>query len=91
MHSEKATFIFVSANLKRISSISRCPSNFSDSSLHFLQSFKVCLDTAREYNLMLTRQNQCFWRPQPRELDFDVGMQLWTWKSISELTQPYPS
>lgn len=86
---EKATFI--SANFKRISSISRCPSNFSDSSLHLLQSFKVCLDTVRECSLILTRQNQCFWRSQSRELDVDLEKHLWTWKSSSELTQPYPS
>lgn len=58
MHLKKITLIFVSANLKRIGSFSRHQSNFFDSSLHLLQSFKVCLDGAGGYSLTLTKQNQ---------------------------------
>lgn len=76
MHLKRATFIFVSANLKKISSISSCPSNFSDS-WHLLQFFKVHLDTTREHILILTRQNQCFWRPQSREIETWIS----TWRS----------
>lgn len=71
-HLEKVTVILISANLKRIRSISRHQSNFSDSSLHLLQSFKVCLDTTRGYSLTLTKQDQRIWRPQSREM-------LWMW------------
>lgn len=89
-HLEKVTVILISANLERIRSISRHQSNFSDSSLHLLQSFKVCLDTARGYSLTLTKQNQVHLEASVQRDALDVGKKLWTWGSSSEFTQLYP-